>query len=557
VDKKIFLLLILSFNLLFAEGEETDIKGIVMTGERKEVLFDGRAKVKGVQISHLEVPGDEQALRKIVEPFIGQTLSKQTAIEVKQKILLYYLSQKKPLTGVELPEQKTKGNVIQVLVTQQRFGKPLYKGETWYSNDQLNKYLGIGPGQDIAEDTLQNNMSWLNRNPFQYTQAKYVQSDEPGVVDLEVSSKKRRALRFYGRAENTGTETTGYGRFATGFTWGNAMWRGDLLSFEYACSNEFSRFQSYTGNYTSFMPWKHIVMLYANYATVKPSDTNANIDAKSFQTYLHYTIPIKPLYTPFKQEVILGVEYKYTNSNIVSLQGGVPVVQLPDSPPTTKQLNVSQLYANYTMYDVVGNHNLSFSLDLYGSPAAFLAHQSNSEFNALRTHSKNKYFYSYLTFSEIYTVPNVMSIAFLLRGQISNNTLPPTELFCMGGYNTVRGYHECEYSSDNGLIANLELRTKPMQLSKHLKDKLILLAFCDYAFGNNWYIPKRPNNAPTPPRTQHLLGVGPGLRYAINPYLQARVDYGFKLDHLFISNKPEEVLRLGFGQFHLGLLVSF
>lgn len=552
MGKYFLLLLIFVFSL---SAQESDLKGIFVTSQAQDVLYEGRPNVKGVQLLHLDFPGTAEGMKNLLQPFLGQPLTKELAIEIKQKILLYYLAQKRPLTAVEFPEQKTAGNVVQILVINQQFGKPIYRGEIWYSSAQLNRYLAIEPGREIAEDTLQNNLSWMNRNPFQYSTVRYVPSDVPGVMDLEVTSKSRRVLRFYARAENSGTATTGYGRFATGFSWGNALWIGDLFSFEYSFSNEFSRYQSYMASYTSFLPWKHILLLFGNYATVKPLIESATVDAHSTQVFLHYVMPIKPLYTPFKQEVILGAEYKKTNSNVTVLSGGQIEAQLI-GPPVIQNLNVTQAYGNYTLYDIVGNHNLSFSLDVYGSPASFLDHQSNADFNALRPNSKNRYFYTYLTFAEIYTLPKVMSVSFLLRGQISNDTLPPTELFCLGGYNTVRGYHECELSTDNGLVVNFELRTRPFQPSTKLKDQLIFLAFVDYGLGNNWFTSAQPGFA-KPPHTQELIGVGPGMRYTINPYLQARVDYGFKLNHLFMSNGLERQLRLGFGQFHLGLLVSF
>ncbi len=47
-----------------------------------------------------------------------------------------------------------------------------------------------------------------------------------------------------------------------------------------------------------------------------------------------------------------------------------------------------------------------------------------------------------------------------------------------------------------------------------------------------------------------MLGVGPGLRYVINPYLSLRFDYGFQL------------LTTGFGtgehsRGHVGLVISY
>jgi hemolysin activation/secretion protein len=560
VNKFIFLTIILAATSLFAQKEEQNgIQGIFLTGKMEEVIPQGRSDIKGIQTKDLAIPGDQAALEELLKPYLGRPISKEIAIEIKQKIMQYYVSQKKPLIGVEIPQQKTTGKVIQIVVMQKKFGKPVYKGESWYSDEQMSKYLAIEPGQEIAEDALQNNLSWMNRNPFNYSTAKYIPSDDPRVVDLEVTTKTRRALRFYTRAENSGSEATGYDRFAAGFSWGNALWRGDLFTFEYCFSNEFSRYQSYMANYTCFLPWKHLAMLFGNYAKVKPviPGGTSTVDAQSTQAYFHYTIPFKSLYTTFKHEMILGLEYKHTNSNIVLLSNGTVDTTIT-GPLIIKTINVTQAYANYSLYDVVDNQNISFSLDLYGAPAKILPHQSYADFNALRSNSTSRYFYAHATFADVYTIPDIMSFCFLLRGQVASGTLPPTELFILGGYNTVRGYHEAELATDNGVIANFEIRSRPLELWRRGKtrDQLTFLAFADYGLGNNWFIAENTGLA-TPPRTQYLFGVGPGLRYAIAPYLQLRADYGFKLKQLFTSNKAEQELRLGFGQFHLGLLVSY
>lgn len=545
------------------EEKISGIRGIFLTGKAENIIPEGRPNVRGVEILDVEIPGDPKALKAILEPYLGKKLTIETATEIKGKILLYYKSQQRPFVGVELPQQKTTSRVLQVLISKKQFGKPIYKGEMWYSDEQMNRYLGITPHQEIVEDTLQNNLSWMNRNPFHYSQSKFVPGEEAGVVDLEISTKTRRAVRVYGRADNTGSASTGYERFSTGFSWGNALWLGDLLTFEYTCSNDFAKYQSYMGNYTSFLPWKHIFMLFGNYATVKPvipiapntPPPTISSTAHSTQVYAHYTIPFKPLYKPSKQQIIFGFEYKNTNSNTVSLSDGV--VETQDiGRPTNTLLNISQFYGNYTFSSKMPTHDIAFSLDLYGSPGAMLPHQSNATFNTLRPNSHNYYFYSYLTFANTWTIPKTMSISLLFRGQISNDTLPSTELFNLGGYNTIRGYHEAELSTDNGFMANLELRSLPLNLWRAAGDQLVFLFFIDYGIGNNWFV-QSTASTPKPPSTQYLLGTGPGLRYTINPYLQVRADYGFKLHQLFTSNKSEEQLRLGFGQFHLGLLLSY
>ena len=537
------------------------IQGIFLTGKREDILPEGRPTMTGIQAMDIEIPGGLSAITTALKPFLGTLVTQENVIAVKQKIMTYYVSKGVSTLEVEVPPQKTAGGVVQFLISKKYLGNAVYKGETWYNNEQLNRYLGVYPGHDISEDALQNNLSWLNQNPFQNTQMQYVPSDQADVLDIEFTSRSRRPIRIYERGDDTGSASTGYGRLASGIVWGNAFWIGDLLSFEYMFSNEFKRFQSYTASYTSFLPWKHLFTVLGTYAIIKPDFPNGMITAKAGQISPRYKIPFKPLYTPFQQSFQFGFDYKNTNSALANLATGVVEIQPTSTPPVLSAINVAQAIVDYTLFDTIngwgGSHSISLDVAFFASPFEFLHNQNNEAYNKQRPHSKAKYCYGTVTAGDVLTIPKTMVVSLLLRGQVASTTLPGTELFSIGGYNTVRGYHEAEISGDNGFISNLELRTLPFNVSKKLKDQLVFLTFIDYGISNNWFIPTVPLSK-TRPHTQYLLGVGPGLRYMINPYLQVRCDYGFKLHQLFISNpKTDNKLLLGFGQFHVGVLASF
>lgn len=563
--------LLLCGEVLLAQAAEADtsaqvprtskgIQGIFLTGSRDDIIPEGRPDRTGVQAMDFSVPGGSQPLIDLLKPFLGKPVTKKTVIAIKQKIMDYYVKNHVSMIGVEIPAQRTAGGVVQILVIKKRFGRAIYKGESFYDSERLGRYLGVTPNVDIAQDVLQNNLSWLNKNPFHYTKMKYVPSSDPNVLDIEFNTKARRPIRIYARGDNTGSASTGFGRIYTGFAWGNAFNRGDILSFEFETSNYFKRFQSYTSNYTCFLPWKCILTLFGSYFSVKPSSPTSRISSHGWQFRPRYTIPFKPLYTPLQQSVAIGFDIKNTNSSIINLSGGTPVVQPAPSRAVNKQIYVSQLVGSYTLYNTIRKNSIYFNLSFYGSPFKFLPHQTSTDFNKVRTRSRPRYCYLNATAGDVITIPKKLTISLLLRGQIASQTLPSTELFTLGGYNTVRGYHQSESATDNGFVFNLELRTPEYKVPPNKKGKLLFLAFVDYGIGNDWFImkSKRPG-VKVAPHTDYLLGVGPGLRYNVNPTFQLRCDYGFKLHTLFIgkNNKSLKTLRSGFGQLHIGALASF
>lgn len=599
ISKYLALSLVLTGELAFAQNydgvpEEVrqigqGVQGIFLTGQRDEVIPEGRPDMIGIQTMDIDIPGDPDYFADMLSPFLGQPMTRETLVQIKQKIMTYYVDMGVSMIGVEAPKQRTKGGVVQFLVIRKTFGTTIYCGDPWYSPDKMNRILEICPCEEFCEEDLKNNIAWLNRNPFQFTNVKFVPGACPDVLDLEFETKSRRPLLVYIRGDDTGSFNTGYGRLYAGFVFGNVFNRGDILSFEYETSNSFKRLQEYSANYTNFLRWKHIFSIYAMTARVRPSQTITpittdcvdNVSCPSptknrktgrvYQILPRYTIPFKPFYCPLEQSLTFGFDFKNTNTSIANVLNGFgpflqtndpleveepeELAEFPQSAPIRNQINVTQFYVGYRYHNVICNNDFFFNVNLYYSPFQWLHHQTKSDFNNLRYHAQTKYFYMNAAAGDIYTVPCVMKIAFLLRGQVSTNSLPPTELFSVGGYNTVRGYHESEAVGDNAFVANLELRTLPISIRTRYKDELILLAFVDFGLTNNWHI--NPNLHPHYRHTQWLLGVGPGIRYAIYPTFQLRCDYGFKCHHLFSRTVEDKKLHRGFGQLHVGAILTY
>ena len=99
----------------------------------------------------------------------------------------------------------------------------------------------------------------------------------------------------------------------------------------------------------------------------------------------------------------------------------------------------------------------------------------------------------------------------------------------MGGYETVRGYDERAANGDNGFLISTEVATPPVSLfqlfgDQKIKDQLQFLGFVDYGGTSLHQVTPADVNP-----NSDLLGIGPGLRYVINPYVSVRFDYGFQM----------------------------
>jgi hemolysin activation/secretion protein len=542
------LLIAVSPALKESDSTATKFQGVYITSKREDILSEGRPNLKGIVYEDFIYEADESKIKEIIEPYFGRPLTPQILADLREALSKYFKTVH-PAARVLLPEQHAMEGVIQILISPFTLGETRYKGNEWYSEAYLSRHLHISSGKEIADETLLNDLSWINRNPFQRVSASYVPSDVPGIMDLEIKTIDRFPLRIYGRSDNSGNATTGVMRFATGFSWGNAFWVGDILTYEYCTSNIEKRVLLNKFNYSSFLPWRHILTISGNYNITKPVVVFGESKTVNYGSRLRYTIPFKPLFIPFGQDITFGADWKhYMNQTLSRLTGLTKF----------KTLNETILYLSYTVSDTLGSHNFSIAFENYWSPFHFLDKQEDSDFAKFRPFARNHFYYCDLTASYTYYLPLNFAIAVLSRLQRANHTLPSSELMGAGGYSTVRGYKECVAAGDNAFIANFEFRTPPITYFRKLKDKFILLGFVDYGFVNNFKVlqPTQPNK-PRNHVNEYLFSTGAGARYNINPYLSFRCDYGFKLHDLYYTSKIARKAVSGYGRWHMGLLLSY
>lgn len=518
-------------------SQKLALRGIVITSETS--LLENGKYGDGVHVDEtVHLVGSVENLQKHLTPVIAnREIDQKTLFEIKQEITDYYYQKFRTFVNVEIPEQDVSSGVVSFRITEICVGKVSYSGNKWFSAERTARKLHLDSGECVCESDLLNNITWLNKNPFHYTRAILSPGLTKNTSDVEIVTKDRFPLRFFVGGDNTGVESTGKSRFYTGVTWGDAFFVDDLLSYQFTSNSSYDKFHSHTLHYNSFLPWKHEFVIYGGYARIHPDIDDFTSEGKDAQASLRYRIPIKPFYTPFNHEFYFGFDYKYI-TNILFFVGEL------STPVQNSIVNVTQGVLGYRFEYTPKHHELLFLLEVLGSPARWLPHQTNEAYSDLRSDAKPRYIYGTLTLGDIYTFDTKEAFSFLFRAQGSANTLIPSEQFKLGGFNSVRGYEENVFISDNGVCMNVEIRSRPLAFSKRKKEALTFLAFMDYGWGYNYH------EFDGIKKTATLWGVGPGLRFNISPYFNLRADYGFKLHSVNFDDNS-------LGMFHIGAVLGF
>ena len=520
------------------------LKGIIILSDPKQVRHEGVTSPRAVE------PGDVPLVQgpdfvAAVQPYIGQPVTMKSLAELTRSIVSFFRDHDRPVVNVFVPEQSITSGFVQVVVVISRVEKVDATGARWFSNPMLRAEVGLRPGDPISSSQLNSDLAWINRNPFLQSDVLMAPGDAPGTTDLLLRTQDRFPLRVYAGFEDSGNEYTGDDRILTGFNYGNLFGVGQQLSYQFTTGTDVNKFTAHSGTYVIPLPWKHQLTFFGSYSDSSASlGTDLSTGGVNWQVSGRYEIPL-PGTEHFTESVTGGFDFKRSNNDLIF---GVATV-------SDVFTDIDQFVLGYQAGGRDDYGSTSASLTGFWSPGGMSTYDDDADYVATRADARTNYAYGQFTLNRVTRLP--LDFTWTVRGEVqeSDANLLPSEQLGLGGYATVRGYDEREVNGDNGFLVSTEVATPPVSLfqlfgNQKIKDQLQFLGFVDYGGTSLHQVTPadiHPNN--------NLLGVGPGLRYVINPYLSIRFDYGFQLIDPGVADTGFESRHNS--RAHLGVLVSY
>lgn len=509
--------LIASLSLNAAFSAAPGLEGLVLRGSSSAVVASG-FEASGINLEEINTPQKEK-LVKVLERYLSQPITEEVLQAIRQDILTHYESCGRPLVIVTLPEQEVSSGALQLCVTEAKLGEVRVRGNRHFSSKSISDHIKLVPGEAIDQDTLIQNISYVNKHPFRQAQFVYTPGQDPDSTDIELIVEERAPFRAYAGAESTGRQQLSRMRYFTGFQWGKFLgMNNQTFSYQYATAENFNYAQSHHINYTVFLPGEQVMQIFGGYSRIRSMLTDNVAKSKGFsvQASLRYALPL-PVENDYTHEIVCGGDYKRMNN-------ATEFIILTN--PRRRNVNLTQLALGYM--GRLKASRLEMSSEVYGfySPGKWLADQTQTDYSAIRPNTKPQYVYFTSKWAAVYTLPLQYTLSTVIQTQLSFKNLLPSEQFALGGHNTVRGYGEGDFTCDQAFAASLELKTPSMRLTlsdkQKWKDSLQAVAFIDYGVGRNHQasagLPKR----------RWLLGIGPGVRYHLGNNFSFRLDWGFR-----------------------------
>jgi hemolysin activation/secretion protein len=526
--KQLKLFLLILPQLLFAQ-ENRLIKGVVLVSDEQFILnSDKLGDICGLSVRCVELPTSVPKLQTYMAPYyVDQPLNEEQIRIIKTQLRCYFEKYEDPFVMIYVPQQKIKCGVLQIVVKHSSLEQVCVEGNKYYSEGMYKRYLGAHVGARIEAPEISNGISFINRNPFRNAVAIYSPGTEQGTTDLTVAVKEAFPLRIYAGVDNTGIPTIERQRLFQGFNWGKAFGLDHVMSVQHTSSYDFHTFNAWTGEYQAFLPWKHLVRVYGGFSNIHikttpvPGSSGKN-EGASEQASIRYVAP----FTTFAnanthQQFIVGFDYKNTNNTILfSTLSGV----------VGGYINLSQFVIGYERVQTFSHFNsqIDLQLELFFSPGAMLPNETDFEYQTLRPGAVNHWLYAKAYLQYLQRLPRDFSALFWVRAQAASQNLLPSEQVGIGGFDTVRGYNQQQYTADDAVLFTAEVHSPRFPLFSNFcknreGDAIEFLAFFDYGYGWNH------TRLPGEPKADNLLSIGPGLRYSAKQYISARLDWGIKL----------------------------
>jgi hemolysin activation/secretion protein len=192
-----------------------------------------------------------------------------------------------------------------------------------------------------------------------------------------------------------------------------------------------------------------------------------------------------------------------------------------------------------TLADAQGS--TSGSITAFLSPGGIGGLNSDRDFEVQRPGSTASYEYVQASLGRTQRLPDDFTVVLTGLAQLSSARLLASEQFGLGGEGSVRGYDERIVEGDDGVSAQLELRTPARHLLGGLADQTQALVFIDA--GRVFQKDPQPGEMDT-----SLASFGPGLRLRLGNYGTVKADYGWDLVRLAGTRS---------GRVHISAILSF
>jgi len=455
--------------------------------------------------------------RFIVE---GNTLLKSSEVE---KIVSRYTGKQKDITDVQraqealqnayekkgyravkviLPEQVVNKGVVRLKVIEARIGLITIQGNEHHDDENVRGSLphlkqGSAPNaRDIAAD-----LRVANENPSKQTAVLFKSSKEPGDVDATIKVTDEKPWKVFAYGDNTGDSQTGTYRVGAGFQISNLFNMDNVFTFQGQTSPDHAdSVKIFGGSY--HVPLYRLgdsIDIIAGYSDVNSGTVQNlfNVSGSGTIVLLRYNNLLPRVGEIYEQKLSYGLNYEAFKNNVITSGTTISVVPNISVHPASVTY-----FGNWHLPTTEVAFNAGYSMNIPGGGSG-----NQAAFQAARAGATDTYHIVGFGLAGLQTLPYDFQFRAAFNGQLTRDALVPGVQYGIGGFNSVRGFHEREIIDDAGYQGTVEAYSPDLSGQLQLPDvHTRLLLFYDY--GDVW----RNHALPGEITNQFISSTGFGVR---------------------------------------------
>lgn len=486
-------------------------------------------------IREFEVRGNtilsEEQVDAVLGPYKGKDKdfgSVQQALEALEKAyaLLGFNA-----IQVILPEQTLESGLVRFQVVESRLAQVKVEGNRHFSTENYQRSLvTLLPGMTPNFDDMVDNLRLINENPAKQATVVMRAGANEGEVDAVVKAADQKPIRYALTFDNTGNSQTGPFRIGAAVQHANLFDSDHVLSFQAITSPLRARqVRIYGLGYQApIYRLNGILGFFFGYSNVNSGLVNTaggsfNIAGSGKIVGVRYTQYLHKR-GDWDHRLSVGIDWKAYQNNVRTVGGAATLV--PDS--TVSPLTVTWQFSRRTSDDELAGY-LAYVQNLPNFFGGNDAHDNQIQKLGLRPGANSEFQIWRYGLNWQKALKGDWLVRASLSGQHTRQMLLTTEMFGIGGADSVRGFLEREHANDKGHRGSVELYSP--DFGRHLLDNLKLRVLGFYDMG--WV--KRIHPSASEIYSTGIASVGIGVRASLGNDLTLRLDYASVVDHSHTS----------------------
>lgn len=480
------------------------------------------------------------ALETALLPFLGQSLSRKRIGDIQAAIAGVYRAAGYPFVSVVVPPQEVTGGVLVLRVVEFRIGSVKVSGAEAGTEAGLASRVRAAPGDRISAEALDEDLIWLNRNPYRSVNGVFSPGDGLGLSTLNLEVTQQKPWQVFAGYSNSGTHTTSLDRYFVGFGVQIPGLPESFLSYQVTGSANFwsdpdsvgtgprqPSYYSQAGRLVISTGPRQTVEIAPNYAATRQNaeGTTFAFDNTTLEIPVYYRTAISNLLPGvYAGDLILGASAKMTSRSSYFAGQSYAVASA----------ELFELILGWSATRADGWGSTSLSVKLTGNPGEVLGGNNAAHWRqySLGRVTDATYIYGLGDLSRLTRLPAGFTWVSDLFGLAADQAMPDPAQLNLGGVSATRGYTLDDATVDTGVVWRNELRMPAFPLLSSLgfanvTNQVSPYAILDVSWGRLYGY--RSSLGTMPREDYSLAGTGLGVDYTINRNLTATLVGGVAL----------------------------